>query len=1120
MMKPKWSTMIPAALLWAGLAGFVFGQSTNSGDIRGVVTDSTGAALPGVNVTVENVNTGVSKVYVTNNDGLYDTSSIVTGTYKITFAKTGFSELVRSSVTLNAENTTVNAQLAIGSVTEQVVVNLDVPLLKTENGEQTFMLDAQTISQLPQVGQDWSSFDILIPGAAGAPMGAQGSLGTGTSNGTMLAVNGNLPFSTVLADGAETTLPASANSDIYTQEVVQEVQIGTSAFSAQYGVGGILYNQISKGGTDHFHGSAYEYFQNDALNAHSYDFGGPPQKPRLRYNNFGGSIGGPILKQKLFFYFNFDKTIQHGGTQPAFYAVPTTAVLGGDFTGFPTIYDPQTTTVVGGVVHRTSFADEYHNGNKIPASRFDPVAANIQKFFPAPNAPGQNVNGLITNNYVYTSPSSNPFTKYFGRLDFQVNSNNRITITDSEGDNPGQNFGAGICPIGCQTNDVSKQNAQISDVWTISPRITNEVRLGYTNQLNFFVPTTLGQGYPAKLGWQFAKADNFPATQITGYNQGCNGGTAVCVQINAVYKEHAYDPSDVVTLIVGKHILHFGGEFLIYQNNSTAWGNVNGGTMSYTGTYTASTQGDSSTGAAYADFLLGQTQNWNANVTPEYAGRLKLPQLFIQDDFKVRPNLTLNLGLRYQIQTGWSEVKGNEAAFDPTVQNPATATLGAMWYGSTHANGRTRIQNGVYNTVLPRLGFSYQLDPNTVIRGGFGIYAYNWSNDTYNGASQGPVMGGAFGSKGTVADTTNGITPVVILSGAGSNLPYIAATTDPAGYNNSSVNFAAFHQPVGGSYQWNIQGQRQLNNNLVASLAYVASHGHDLPFAVDINQVPVGKLSPNDKQFRPYPQFGTIAVAGTVPNENAISNYNSLQATIEERLSHGLNFSFSYVWSHFLDDLDTAGWGSHSGTTNWQNAYNPAANYGNSNFDVRNAFKGYVLYQLPFGRGRQFLNNNSLVDAVFGGWQISDILVIQSGQPLTAVMPVDNSYSLAGSNYAWYPNQIGNPRLANRGVKQWFNEAAFAAPAAGTFGNEGRNQLTGPALTTTDLSLSKTFAIWEQVKLQVRGDADNLFNHPSFGLPANTLSVTSSGAIAPGSSTINSVTVPSRTMQVSARLSF
>src|SRR5260370_3525281 len=184
---------------------------------------------------------------------------------------------------------------------------------------------------------------------------------------------------------------------------------------------------------------------------------------------------------------------------------------------------------------------------------------------------------------------------------------------------------------------------------------------------------------------------------------------------------------------------------------------------------------------------------------------MKRPQLFNQDDYKLRPNLTVNLGLRYQLHIGWSEVKGNAASFDPTVPKPATGTLGAMWYGTTHANGRTRIQNGVYNTFLPRVGFSYLLDPNTTIRGGFGLYAYNWSNDTYNGASQGPIMGGAFGSKGSVTDTTNGVTPVVVLSGTGSNLPYIGASTDPSAYNSSNVNYAAYHHPVAGSYQWNIK---------------------------------------------------------------------------------------------------------------------------------------------------------------------------------------------------------------------------------------------------------------------------------------------------------------------------
>ncbi|WP_188760714.1 TonB-dependent receptor [Edaphobacter acidisoli] len=1134
-------------------AGAGFAQSTNAGDISGTVTDTTGAAIPGATVTVLNVNTGVSKDYVTNGAGVYDTSSIVAGTYKITFSMTGFTKLVRSSITVVVGNTTVNAQLATGAVTQEVVVNTDVPLLKTENGEQTTTLNAETLSQLPQVGQDWSSFDILLPGAAGAPMGAQGSLGTGTSNGTMLAVNGNLPFSTVLADGAETTLPASANSDIYTQETIQEVQISASAFSAQYGVGGIMFNQISKGGSDQFHGSAYDYFQNDALNAINHGFlNGAGSKSVLRYNNFGGSIGGPILKQKLFFYFNYDKTIQHGGASAGYYSVPTAAFLGGDFTGANTIYDPATTVLTQATgtrpfppdtsktqtcpcYDRVSFATEYGNGNKIPANRIDPVAKTIQANFPKANAPGGTAaNGVIPGNYTYTSPSTTRFIKYFGRLDYQITPNNRLTVTESEGDNPGVNLGAGICPIGCQTNDVSKNNAQISDVWSIGARLTNELRLGYTNQLNFFEPYTLGQGWPAKLGWQFAKSDNFPDIQINGFNQGCNGSTVLCSQSNSVYKEHAFDPSDVVTLVTGKHILHFGGEFLIYENNSTAWGNLNAGQMTYTGVYTTSTQGDSSTGSGYADFLLGQTQQWQANETPEFGARLKLPQIFVQDDYKVRPNLTLNLGLRYQIQTGWSEVKGNMASFDPTLQNTASGTLGAMWYGSTKAGGRSRAQSSVYNTFLPRVGFAWLMDPNTTVRGGFGLYAYNWSNDTYNGG----VMGAAFGSKGNVTDSTNGITPVVVLGGTGSNLPYVGASTDPTAYNGSNVSYAAYHQPVGGSYQWNIQVQRQLNNNIVGSLAYVASHGHNLPWPVDMNQVPEGKLAPNDQQSRPYPQYGTIAVSGSIPNLNAISNYNSLQATIQQRLSHGLNFNFSYVWSHFLDDIDSAGWGSHSGTTNYQNAFNPSANYGNSNFDVRNAFKGNILYQLPFGRGRQFLNSNAFLDTVIGGWQLSDTLVMQSGQPFTATMSgADGSYSLAGSNYNWYPNVVGNPKLSGRGINQWFNETAFAVPTAGTFGNERRNQLTGPGLVTTNLSLSKTFAIWEQVRLQVRADADNAFNHPSYGLPANGISVCPTapakpgdqppagcsafnGAIQTGTSSISGLTVPARTMQVSARLSF
>ena len=290
-------TLLVGVLL-AGPCVAAFGQATNAGDISGTVTDTTGAAVPGATVTVLNAETGVTKDYTTNDAGVYDTSSIVAGTYKLTFSRQGFSTLVRSSITVQVGPTTVNAQLPMGTVNTQVVVNTDVPLLNTESGAISTTLTAQTLSQLPQVGQsgqDWSSFNILQAGSAGAPMGAQGTTGSGTSNGTMLAVNGNLPFSTVLADGAETTLPASANSDITVQEDIEEVQTSSSAFSAQYGVGGILYNQISKGGSNRFHGSAYEYFQNTALNANNYAFGANTPTPILHFHEFGGTVGGPII---------------------------------------------------------------------------------------------------------------------------------------------------------------------------------------------------------------------------------------------------------------------------------------------------------------------------------------------------------------------------------------------------------------------------------------------------------------------------------------------------------------------------------------------------------------------------------------------------------------------------------------------------------------------------------------------------------------------------------------------------------------------------------------------------------------------------------------------------------
>lgn len=1095
------------ALAFSLLVGSAFAQNTNSGDIRGTVTDASGAVVPGVTVTVEDVDKGVTTTYTTDASGLYDTDSIVPDHYTVTFTKNGFNSYVRGPVTLQVQTITINGHLSVGATTQTVKVSNDIPLLKTETAAQSTTLTAHTMVNLPEVGAGWLQFAMLLPGTSGNPNDA-------ANPGQAASVNGNLPFPAFLADGATQTLPAALNIIPPVFETLSEVKISTSAFSAQYGIGGVIYNQISKGGTSHFHGVGYEYFQNNALNAAPYSFGVKAKVPLLRFNNFGGTLGGPIWKKKMFFYADVDQTLVNGGAANGFITVPTAAMRAGDFTGQPTIYDPTTQTVdAAGIVHRKSFASEYGNGNKIPPAMMDKVAKAVQAYFPAPNVPGVVKNGITTNNYFYNVPAPSSIEKYVGRVDYDINPKNRLTLSDNQANSSAQSLNQGICPINCQKIHLSANNGQISDVWTIRPDTINEARMGYTDAMNFYVPYSLNEGFPTKLGLRFSKADIFPTVHVTG---------ACCYALqpgpNAITKQFVYDPSDVVTMIRGRHVLHFGGEFLDNQVNSTAWGNINGATVQYSGVYTASSQGTANTtGVPYADFLLGQTSSWSAQVLPEWGGRLKSPQLFVQDDIKVRPNLTVNLGLRYQGMTGWTEVKGNERAFDPTVLNPATKTLGAMWYGSTHANGRTRLQAPVWDTFLPRFGFSYQPRDNTVLRSGFGVYAYTWSIGAY-----GSGLGDAFGSKGTNFDQTNGAFPVVILDSSGNknyqgagghsiNSLYVPATTNPAGYNGQSAPADPYHTPVPEIYQWNLSLQRELSTNMMLEMAYVASHGFNLSFPVDINQVPVGKLSPTDgigpHNARPYPEFQGLF--GN--NYNGVSNYNSLQATLQKRFAEGLQFNFNYTWSHFLDDQDSSGHGGQAGNQFYQDAYVTSANYGNSNFDIANMFKGEIVYMLPVGKGRKFLNNNYVLDQIVGGWQTAATIVAQSGNPFTPIMEHNLTYSQGGQQY---PNMVGNPLSGAHGTtKEWFNVGAYAPPPNGTFGDVRRGSLYGPGLTEVNLSLGKTFPLWRQVLLEIRADATNALNHPSFAQP--------DFAIGPGhTAQITRVTVGGRAMQLYGRISF
>ena len=722
------------------------------------------------------------------------------------------------------------------------------------------------------------------------------------------------------------------------------------------------------------------------------------------------------------------------------------------------------------------------------------MAAKLQAYWPVPTLAG------VANNWQGTVPGASPFLKYFGRMDYNISNSNRLTFSITERDNIQSTYQPN-CPVNCYTGDIGSWNVQASDVWTVTPNTVNEFRMAFTRQGNWYTADSLGQGFPAKLGIQYAKADMFPDVSVGGPV----GGTSFTGGVNAIYAESSFQPSDVVTMIKGKHILHFGGELLAYRDNSTPWGNIQSASLTFSGVFTKKAPFDGNTGLGYADFLLGQVSAWGASNTPITGARQKSPQMFIQDDFKLRPNLTINVGLRYQLQKGWTEINNRLGTFDPTIMNPVTNTLGAMWFGGN--NGRTALEDTV-NVFLPRLGFAYSPKSSWTIRGGWGIYSYPWSIDTYSRGA----LGFGTNSNGSLSNSDQ-VNPLFKLSDPNPPLNYTGVSLNPGGYNGRNVSYAPYKTPVAKNMQWSLSIQHEMRGGLVAEVAYVGSHGKDLSFPVDNNQVPESKLGPGDAQpRRPYPQFLSISA----DNFNAISNYDALQLSIKKRFAKGVSFDLNYAWSKMLSDMDSSGWGSRSGSQTYQRAYAPMANYSLSNFDTPQNIKASVVYELPVGKGHKLLNQGGVLDAVLGGWQVSSLMYAQSGNVFTPTMSgTNNSGAQAGS---WFPNVVGDIHsLAWTGDPKdlYFNGSAFAQPASFTFGNAGRNILRGPIMSDVDLSMGKNLRMprWEKAVLQLRFDATNVINHPSFGNPNASIGGASVGKI-------TSTTIGGRTLQLGGRFSF
>ena len=877
------------------------------------------------------------------------------------------------------------------------------------------------------------------------------------------------PFS-LRAQPPNSPRDANASDNYPPVDAIGEVNAQTSNFGAQYGNGVATFNVLLKSGANRFHGSAFEFIQNDAFNARNYFNNTGPVAP-IRWNEFGGSVGGPILHDKLFFYFTYQRNpVKSSGVSIT--TVPTQGAAGLESGVFPTSYVNSAGQTVQTPITDPTTGLPFPN-NTIPASRFDPVAVNIQKYFPAPNLPG------LVNNYqsVQTTPTTSSW--YVGKVDYDITKTNRFSVSYMDFPIGPLTYNVdAFCSLGfdCTVGNNYNEDGQITDTWTINSTMINEARIGGVREVDKYIPPTLNKGYPTTIGLEptygaDAPADIFPTINIA--SGGNIGGIGINGGVHAALADGDYAASDVFTLIKGKQTIKIGGEFDKNYQNYTSWGDVSSGNFTFDGV---------STGVPYADFLLGDVYTWSVYDYVETGAKMNNGGAFIQDDFKVSPTLTMNIGLRYQRQGGWSEEHNRWGTFSPTVINSSpylpAGTLGAMTYGGQ--GGRKDIQDGA-NEWAPRVGFAWSPLSQWAFRASYGISDSPWSTDPYSGAyGVGLNPQGYKGGGSTAAfQLQNGPGPGAVVYPTLDNL-------SNSQFNYQNVTYYPTKRPVTYYQEALLSVQRDLPGQILLDASYVFTKGTHLGFGRDINQNPENELTPGSNCYsglNAYPQFCSIAATLF----DGYSNYSALQFRAQKRASHGLYFVFNYAWSKTMDSGTASG--NNDVVDVWQNAFDVPGNYGLSKLDVRNTINGSATYQLPFGVGRSFALHG-LLDEVLGGWRATGVFQVHSGIPFTPTTS-DNGQDLSGSGafgtcycgYSWLPDQVAKASVPHQSIQEWFNPAAFATPAAGTFGTVRRNSLTGPNWRDLDLSLGKGFSLIEGVRLEIRADATNAFNHPNFGQP-------------------------------------
>jgi outer membrane receptor protein involved in Fe transport len=1142
-------SLFVAAMLFAAPPA---GAQSPTATLTGTVADTQGAAVPGVEVVARHLATGRSFSGRSSEDGVYVITSLPVGRFEVTAALSGFKSFRRTDVVLEVgQRQRVDVALELGGIDETITVSAGGSRVQTEETSLGATVERERIENLPLNGRHVFNLVKVVPGVQPRFKASDGFAEVDNQAFSQLSFNGG-PVSSnqFFLDGGMNMIPAHYEISVVPMvDAVEEFRVISSGLPAEYGqTSGGAVTVVTKAGTNDIHGSGWGFYRDDSLDARNYF--APGAKPKLDYKQYGATLGGPVFKNKTFFFAGFDRwdftTANINRNR-----VPTEAERRGDFSNtrdglgnLIVIHDPATTRPNPG---GAGFVRDPFPGNIIPPSRMDPLAVRLLQYLPLPNNPPDNPSNL--NNYLAQQPFPIDQNQVTLRLDHALSEKLRLFARYTETRNTRIFRAWGLEEQDADTDARDDQrnnhNLVLGSTHLVSARLVNEFRANFTRQDLEFIHPSFGADWPRQLGFPAViPADAFPPINIAGmlpFGSG-RGGFA-----GGYRKSHIVQFTDSLTWVRGRHTFKVGTDQRWIRLNFANRPNPSG-SFTFPETLTNNPQRPAGTGFGFATFLLGEVSGGSQSVTPHFAFHAWSNGSYIQDDWKVNRRLTLNLGLRYDLVSGPVERWDKSSNFDPFVINPETGMLGALLYA-----GETKERHFVKpprNNFGPRLGFAYDLtgDGKTALRGYYGLL--------YGAVEPGDIVGDSPNSLGFSTSTLflpAGLGPFSafrLSQGPATLSTPLGAAGGPSAFRGQDVRYQQVDSATPKLHQWYVTVQRELPANFVLTTAYVGNRGvHLFGANYDLNQldpqhyalglalqdqvpnpffgqIPTGPLSgrtvPRSQLLRPYPDYLSVS---TLNNHGNWSRYHSLQTNLERRAANGFSAMVSYTFSR-LTSLGTStatGNGQVASPNNFRvGRLTRDLDAGVDESDVTHRLVVSGVWDLPIGKGRRLLSGGGALSQVLGGWQINAIVTWQGGNPL--MIRGTNNFT----GIPW-PDLVGDPTLpaSERTAERWFNTDAFRNPAPFTVGNIPRTleDTRGPGYRDVTLSLFKNVRFSDRAKLELRVEAFNAFNFVNYGdlavaTPGTTFTPNAAGVNTNANFGRITTALPARRIQLGARVTF